>query len=111
MIEFVIVLGLIGGWLLMATTLFLMLAFGKVWGLIGVLFLVSFLVVNQKWKARYMKAIVDATPRAKELARHIFEMNELILLSSYLMSLVLYTLIQKYVEIVVKLPYPMGPVG
>lgn len=111
MIEFVIVLGLIGGWLVMATTLFLMLAFGKIWGLLGVFLLVGFLMINQRWKARYMRTIVDATPRAKELARHIFEMNELILLSSYVMSLVLYTVIQKYVEIVIKLPHPIHPVG
>ncbi|WP_297469846.1 hypothetical protein [Thermococcus sp.] len=111
MIEFVILLGVIGGWLVMTSTLFLMLAFGKMWGLVGVLFLVSFIVMNQNWKVRYMRTIVDAAPRAKELARHIFEMNELILLSSYIMSLVLYTVIQKYVEIVVKFPHPLGPVG
>ena len=104
MIEFVILLGLIGGWLVMTSTLFLMLAFGKMWGLLGVIFLVGFIVINQRWKVRYMRAIMDATPRAKELARHIFEMNELILLSSYLMSLILYTVIQKYIEIVVKFP-------
>ena len=104
MMEFVILLGLIGGWLVMTSTLFLMLAFGKMWGLAGVPLLVGFLIVNQHWKVRYMRAIVDATPRAKELARHIFEMNELILLSSYIMSLILYTIIQKYVEIVVKFP-------
>jgi len=104
MMEFVILLGLIGGWLVMTSTLFLMLAFGKMWGLAGVPLLVGFLIVNQHWKVRYMRAIVDATPRAKELARHIFEMNELILLSSYIMSLILYTVIQKYVEIVVKFP-------
>ncbi|WP_297534471.1 hypothetical protein [Thermococcus sp.] len=111
MIEFVILLGIIGGWLVMASTLFLMLAFGKMWGLVGILILVGFIMMNQRWKIRYMRAIVDATPRAKELARHIFEMNELILLSSYLMSLVLYTVIQKYVEIVIKLPHPIHPVG
>ena len=104
MIEFVILLGLIGGWLVMTSTLFLMLAFGKMWGLLGVIFLVGFIVINQRWKVRYMRAIMDATPRAKELARHIFEMNELILLSSYVMSLILYTVIQKYIEIVVKFP-------
>ena len=111
MIEFVILLGIIGGWLVMASTLFLMLALGKTWGLVGVIFLVGFIMINQRWKVRYMKAIVDATPRAKELARRIFEMNELILLSAYLMSLVLYTVIQKYVEIVIKLPHPIHPVG
>ena len=111
MIEFVILLGLIGGWLVMASTLFLMLAFGKMWGLAGIVFLVGFIMINQSWKVRYMRAIVDATPRAKELARHIFEMTELILLSSYLMSLVLYTVIQKYIDIVIKIPHPIHPVG
>lgn len=32
MIEFVIALGLVGGWLTMTSTLFLMLGFGKMWG-------------------------------------------------------------------------------
>ncbi|WCN28440.1 hypothetical protein [Thermococcus kodakarensis] len=104
MIEFVIALGLVGGWLTMTSTLFLMLGFGKMWGLAGVLILVGFILINQKLKRKYMQTIVNATPRAKELARHIFEMNELILLSSYVLGLVLYEVIQKYVEIVIKAP-------
>ena len=36
MIKFVILLGLIGGWVIFASTLFLMLALGKMWVLLGV---------------------------------------------------------------------------
>ena len=49
-----------------------------------------------------MKAVVDYSPRTKELAAHIFEMNELIIMSSYVIAL--YVVIQKYVEIMIKLP-------
>lgn len=104
MIEFVILLGVIGGWIIMASTLFLMLALGKMWGLVGVLLLVMAIQINHWLKGKYMHAIVDATPRAKAIAAHIFEMNELMLLSSYVVSLVLYETVQKYVEIVVKIP-------
>jgi len=51
-----------------------------------------------------MKTIVDATPRAKAIATHIFEMNELILLSSYVIALLLYAFVQQYVQIVIKVP-------
>ena len=108
MIEFVILLGVIGGWIIVASTLFLMLALGKAWGLAGVLLLVAIIQINGRLKARYMGTIVDATPRAKELARHIFEMNELILLSSYIISIALYEVIQKYVEIIIKFPHALG---
>ena len=111
MIEFVILLGVIGGWIIVASTLFLMLALGKMWGLVGVLLLIGGIQINSILKRKYMKAIVDATPRAKEIAAHIFEMNELIMLSSYLVSMALYVVIQKYVEIVIKLPRPIHPVG
>ncbi len=104
MMELVIVLGLVGGWIVMTSTLFLMLAFGKMWGLAGIPLLVGFLMINQRWRIRYMQAIVDATPRAKELARHIFEMNELIILSSYAAALFLYAVVQEYIEVVVKVP-------
>ncbi|MDI3475017.1 MAG: hypothetical protein PWQ79_203 [Thermococcaceae archaeon] len=104
MIEFVILLGIAGGWLTLASTLFIMLGLGKMWGLAGILFMVGFLLINQNLKSRYMKTIVDASPRAKELASHIFEMNELIIISSYIISLVLYTVIQKYIEIVIRFP-------
>lgn len=108
MIEFVILLGVIGGWVIVASTLFLMLALGKMWGLAGVLLLILAIQINHWLKGKYMRAIVDATPRAKAIAAHIFEMNELILLSSYLISVVLYVVIQKYVEIVIKVPHVMG---
>ncbi len=108
MIEFVILLGVIGGWIIVASTLFLMLALGKAWGLAGVLLLVAAIQINHWLKKKYMRAIVDATPRAKAIAAHIFEMNELILLSSYLVSVVLYVVIQKYVEIVIKFPHALG---
>lgn len=104
MIEFVILLGIAGGWLTLASTLFIMLGLGKMWGLAGILFMVGFLLINQNLKSRYMKTIVDASPRGKELASHIFEMNELIIISSYIISLVLYTVIQKYIEIVIRFP-------
>ena len=108
MIEFVILLGAIGGWVVVVSTLFLMLALGKMWGLVGVLIAVGFIMVNQYLKMKYMKTIVDATPRAKEIAAHIFEMNELILLSSYVVSLLLYEGIQAYVEIIIKFPHALG---
>ncbi len=110
MIEFVILLGVIGGWVIVASTLFLMLALGKMWGGLagGVLLLILAIQINHWLKGKYMRAIVDATPRAKAIAAHIFEMNELILLSSYLISVVLYVVIQKYVEIVIKVPHVMG---
>ncbi|CAD5244638.1 hypothetical protein [Thermococcus camini] len=108
MIEFVILLGVIGGWIIVASTLFLMLALGKTWGLAGVLLLVAAIQINHWLKEKYMHAIVDATPRAKAIAAHIFEMNELILLSSYLVSLLLYEGIQKYVEIIIKFPGMVG---
>ncbi|WP_297070040.1 hypothetical protein [Thermococcus sp.] len=104
MIEFVILLGVIGGWIIVASTLFLMLAMGKMWGLAAVLLLVLAIEINHRLQERYMETIVNATPRAKEIAAHIFEMNELMLLSSYVVSLVLYETVQKYVEIVVKIP-------
>jgi len=108
MIEFVILLGVIGGWIVVASTLFLMLALGQIWGLVGVFLLVGFILVNQSLKRKYMGRIVDATPRAKDIAAHIFEMNELILLSSYIASLLLYEGIQKYVEIIIKFPHALG---
>jgi len=108
MIEFVILLGVIGGWIIVASTLFLMLALGKTWGLLGILLLVASIQINNWLKRKYMRAIVDATPRAKAIAAHIFEMNELILLSSYLVSLLLYEGIQKYVEIIIKFPHMVG---
>ena len=108
MIEFVILLGLIGGWIILASTLFLMLALGKMWGLLGVLLMVFSIQLNQLLKRKYMKAVVDYSPRAKEIALHIFEMNELILLSSYLVSIALYEVIQKYIEIVIKFPHISG---
>ncbi|ASJ11041.1 hypothetical protein A3L12_06875 [Thermococcus sp. P6] len=104
MIEFVVFLGVIGGWVIFASTLFLMLALGKIWGLAGLLLLLPALEVNRWLKRKYMRAILDATPRAKAIASHIFEMNELILLSSYIISTILYVVIQKYVEIVLKFP-------
>lgn len=108
MIGFVILLGVIGGWVILASTLFLMIALGKMWGLAGVLLLVLAIQTNHWLKGKYMRAIIDATPRAKAIASHIFEMNELILLSSYLISIVLYVVIQKYVEIVIKFPDMVG---
>ncbi|NJE02669.1 hypothetical protein [Thermococcus sp. MV11] len=108
MIEFVILLGVIGGWIIVASTLFLMLALGQTWGLVGVALLVGFILINHSLKRKYMRTIVDATPRAKAIAAHIFEMNELILLSSYLVSLILYEGIQKYVEIIIKFPHALG---
>ncbi|WP_297521153.1 hypothetical protein [Thermococcus sp.] len=108
MIEFVILLGVIGGWIVVVSTLFLMLALGQIWGLIGVFIAVGFILVNQSLKRKYMRTIVDATPKAKAIAAHIFEMNELILLSSYVVSLLLYAGIQKYVEIVIKFPHALG---
>ncbi|ASJ09594.1 hypothetical protein A3L11_10270 [Thermococcus siculi] len=108
MIEFVILLGVIGGWIVVASTLFLMLALGQIWGLIGVFLLVGFILVNHSLKAKYMSTIVDTTPKAKAIAAHIFEMNELILLSSYIASLLLYEGIQKYVEIIIKFPHALG---
>ncbi|MBO8175562.1 MAG: hypothetical protein H0Z18_09920 [Thermococcus sp.] len=104
MIEFVILLGLIGGWLIFASTLFLMLALGKMWGLFGIILLIAGIEINHKLKAKYMKAVMDYSPRAKELATYIFEMNELILISSYIIALALYVIIQKYVEIMIKIP-------
>jgi len=108
MIEFVILLGVVGGWVIVASTVFLMLAFGEMWGLSGVFLVVASILINQWLKKRYMQTIVDATPRAKEIASHIFEMNELILLSSYIASLFLYEGIQKYVEIVIRFPHMGG---
>ncbi|NJE05440.1 hypothetical protein E3E36_04640 [Thermococcus sp. M36] len=108
MIEFVILLGVIGGWIIVASTLFLMLALGQTWGLAGILLLVASIQINNTLKRRYMSTIVNATPRAKAIAAHIFEMNELILLSSYIASLLLYEGIQKYVEIVIKFPHMPG---
>ncbi len=108
MIEFVILLGVIGGWIIVASTLFLMLALGKMWGLAGILLLVISVQINNTLKRKYMETIVNATPRAKAIAAHIFEMNELILLSSYIASLLLYEGIQKYVEIIITFPRPMG---
>ncbi|WP_456367742.1 hypothetical protein [Thermococcus sp.] len=111
MIEFVILLGVIGGWFIAITTLIIMLVFGKMWGLAGVLLLILGVELNKLLKKKYMDVIVSSSPRAREVARHIFEMNELIILSSYLVSLVLYIVVQKYVEIIVKLPHPLTPVG
>ncbi|WP_457753044.1 hypothetical protein [Thermococcus sp.] len=104
MIEFVILLGIIGGWLIFASTLFLMLALGKMWGLLGITLLIAGIEINHKLKTKYMKAVMDYSPRAKELAMHIFEMNELILMSSYVIALALYAVLQKYIEIMIKLP-------
>jgi len=104
MIKFVILLGLIGGWVIFASTLFLMLALGKMWVLLGVVWLIAGIEINHWLKARYMKAVVDYSPRTKELAAHIFEMNELIIMSSYVIAIALYVVIQKYVEIMIKLP-------
>ncbi|ASJ02598.1 hypothetical protein A3L09_04650 [Thermococcus profundus] len=104
MIEFVILLGVIGGWFIAATTLLLMLVFGKMWGLLGVFLLVLGVELNKFLKRRYMGVIVSNSPRAREVARHIFEMNELIILSSYAAALFLYIVVQKYVEIVIKVP-------
>jgi len=104
MIEFVVFLGVIGGWVIVASTLFLMLALGRMWGLAGLPLLLLALEVNRWLKRKYMRAILDATPRAKAIASHIFEMNELILLSSYMISTILYVVIQRYVEIVLKFP-------
>ncbi|WP_297464553.1 hypothetical protein [Thermococcus sp.] len=108
MIEFVILLGVVGGWIVVASTLFLMLALGRIWGILGVFLTVGFILINQSLKGKYMEKIVDATPKAKDIAAHIFEMNELILLSSYVVSLLLYEAIQKYVEIIIKFPHALG---
>ena len=104
MIEFVILLGVIGGWFIAATTLIVMLVFGKIWGLSGVLLLVLGVELNKFLKRRYMDVVVSNSPRTKEVARHIFEMNELIILSSYAASLFLYAVIQKYIQVVIKTP-------
>ena len=104
MIEFVILLGVIGGWFIAVTTLIVMLVFGKMWGLLGIAVLILGIELNKLLKRRYNELVVLGSPKAKELARHIFEMNELIILSSYAASLFLYVVIQKYVEIVIKVP-------
>ncbi|WP_010478529.1 hypothetical protein [Thermococcus zilligii] len=104
MIEFVILLGVLGGWFISIITLILMLVFGKMAGLLGVFLLVLGIELNKFLKKNYMDAVVSNSPRAKEIARHIFEMNELMLLSSYVASLFLYEVIQKYVEIVINVP-------
>ncbi len=85
-----------------------MLALGPLWGLAGVFLAVGFILVNQSLKGKYMVTIVDATPKARAIAAHIFEMNELILLSSYIASLLLYAGIQKYVDIIIKFPHALG---
>lgn len=46
MIEFVIVFGFVGGWLIMILMFFLMFGFGKMWGLVGVLIFVGFILIN-----------------------------------------------------------------
>jgi len=104
MIEFVILLGITGGWIIFGTTLMLMLVFGKIWGLLGLTLLVAGVELNKFLKKRYTGVIVSNSPRAGEIARHIFEMNELILLSSYPAALFLYSLIQKYIEVRIRIP-------
>ncbi|ASJ00900.1 hypothetical protein [Thermococcus gorgonarius] len=104
MIEFVILLGVIGGWFIAVTTLIVMLVFGKMWGLLGVFLMVLGVELNKFLKRKYMDVVVSNSPWAREVARHIFEMNELIILSSYAASLFLYEVIQKYVEIVINVP-------
>lgn len=104
MIEFVILLGVIGGWFIATTTLMVMLIFGKMWGLLGIPLLVLGVELNKFLKRRYMNVIVSNSPRAREIAKHIFEMNELIILSSYAAALFLYMVVQKYIEVVIKVP-------
>lgn len=104
MIEFVILLGVIGGWFIAVTTLILMLVFGKMWGLLGIPLLILGIELNKILKRKYNEVVVLTSPKAKELARHIFEMNELIMLSSYAAALFIYIVIQKYVQIVIKTP-------
>ena len=104
MIEFVILLGVIGGWFIATTTLIAMLIFGKMWGLVGVPLLVLGVELNKFLKRRYMDVVVSSSPRARGIAKHIFEMNELIILSSYAAALFLYIVVQKYVEVIIKVP-------
>ncbi|NJF24306.1 hypothetical protein [Thermococcus sp. Bubb.Bath] len=104
MIEFVILLGVIGGWFIAVTTLIVMLLFGKMWGLLGIAVLILGIELNKLLKRRYNELVVLGSPKAKELARHIFEMNELIMLSSYAAALFMYVVIQKYIQVVIKTP-------
>ncbi len=104
MIEFVIFLGITGGWIIFGTTLILMLVFGKIWGLLGLALLIAGIELNKFLKRKYTGVIVSNSPRAREIARHIFEMNELIILSSYPAALFLYSLIQKYIEVRIMIP-------
>lgn len=104
MMEFVVLAGIVGGWFVMTSTLFLMLAFGREWGLLGVFVLVAIIEINKWLKRRYMVTLRGATEREEDLALHMFEMNELITMSAYAMSLFLYYVIQKYIEITVMFP-------
>ncbi len=105
MMEFVIILGVVGGWVILISTLAVMLLFGKMWGLLGIVLLVIGIEVNKRLKRKYMSVIVDYSPNAKALARHIFEMNELIMISSYVATLFIYMAVQQYVQVVVKIPH------
>ncbi len=105
MIEFVIILGIVGGWTIVMSTLGAMLLFGKMWGLLGVVLLVLGIEVNKRLKKKYMNVIVNYSANAKALAKHIFEMNELIMISSYVAALFIYIAIQQYVQVVVSIPH------
>ncbi|WP_048152530.1 hypothetical protein [Palaeococcus ferrophilus] len=108
MMEFVVLAGIVGGWLVMTSTLFLMLAFGRDWGILGVFLLVAVIEINKWLKNRYLGSFRGATTREEDLALHMFEMNELIAMSSYATSLFLYYVIQKYIEITVVFPGRQG---
>lgn len=105
MIEFVIILGIVGGWTIVISTLGAMLLFGKMWGLLGVLLLILGIEVNKRLKRKYMNVIVDYSANAKALAKHIFEMNELIMISSYVAALFIYIAVQQYVQVAVNIPH------